>query len=1262
MLNLKPYTDPMPAGVILPKIEVERKVYYDLDLDPKTSNFNLLRALCLRGVEQRQINKLKNKNEYYDRVKMELSVLQELGFVDYILLNWDVLNFCHRNEIPTGPGRGSAAGSLVLYLLKVTDIDPIKYDLFFERFVSKSRAKKITHKGIDYIDGSLCPDVDNDISYDRRSEVIEYIEKKHKGKTCKILTLNTLSSKLCIKECAKIVAGMSEEEVNEISSFIPKEFGKVANLQKAYDESDKFKKFANRNKKTFEIAKKLEGLNKNTGVHPSGIAISSCQVEQIMPMQKTNDGQLVSAYDMNDVASLMVKFDILGLRTLSVVYDTCRQLNKNIKDIDTEDENLYKNFKNIEASKGLFQIEADTNFKVCKKIEPKNLEQLSAVVAIARPGALDYLSTYSDYVKTGEFQSVNSFFDDILSYTGGIPLFQEQLMKMAVKVGFTLDESEQIRRCVTGDTRFMSKSRGWIKIDDLLKEGYKDDEFLLIDEWGNEIWKPISDIWSNGKKQVKYVEADNGMTVKASQHHQFFTDNGWKARNRLLNSDYLGITFNTNNFGQKTISSDLAVVLAGMMAEGYFVHGKMATFTNFDKGVYDQFLKSSIKVFGSDNVRQRKCGKVIGLSLLAQNVLLKYMKRGKSANKTIPEIIFRQDKNTISKFISFVFACEGTITEQELSITSKSRGLINKLQLLFCQYGIRTYTNIKKNKEYGDYHVLHVSSSMKAKYLKLFRENFSECLQEYKLKKIDKHLSKKENSCFSGPTGEDIPFNIVQKFMNQYPHVPNSLKCSSGRLYKNGTNINTNVFKKFCKKSKDSKWQQFAKGSLNFSKVKNLNKEIREVEVFDFSVDESTPFIVANGMIIHNCVGKKKIKEMATWEEKIKNKIEENNLDKSVGEVLWKVAEDSAKYSFNKSHAVSYATLSAMTAYLKFKYPKQFFLSLLKMTKHEPDSHAEIALVNQELCLFNIKLLPPDLSKSNIDFDIEGNNIRYGLNSIKGVSEKTLENLIEFRDAQQNNQTKYDVFLTAKQCGINIGVLSGLIQGGAMDSFCEKINEIPNRCRLVLEAQAFNILTEREKRNAIQLGEKFNFDILKTVQAFLVESLIGDDNKLIMKKSRFETYKKKYSSYRLIYEKNRKHLKFANWFFETKYLGYSHSTEIKKVFKNCSNLVNTLDLKSVQKNDKIKLVGVVTKCVTRKSGVGNKYMMVEVQDDFGKVNFMIVNNRTSANLDHYLNNGGKVPKENQIVFIHGSKSDNIIFGDNLSILDEKIYTKLSEIK
>ena len=856
MLNLKKFNSPMPVGVRLPEIEVDRKIYYQLDLDPNCSNYDLLRALCLRGVKQRGIDKFKNKQEYYDRVKMELSVLNDLGFVDYILLNWDILNFCHYNGIPTGPGRGSAAGSLILFLLKVTNVDPIKYDLFFERFVSKSRAKKTIVDDITYLDGSLLADVDNDISYDRRGEVIKYIEDKHKGKTCKILTLNTLSSKLCVKECGKIVGEMSEDEVNSISNHIPKQFGKVHNLKKAYDESAKFKEFADKNTKIYKIAKKLEGLNKNTGVHPSGIAISFYNIEEIMPMQTTNDGKLVSAYDMNDVASLMVKFDILGLRTLSVVHDTCQQLGIDIENIDVELPQIYENFKFIEAPKGLFQIEADTNFKVCKKVSPRSLEELSAVVAIARPGALDYLDTYAEYRSTGNFQSVNEYFDDILSHTGGIPLYQEQLMKMAVKVGFTLDEAEQLRRII----------------------------------------------------------------------------------------------------------------------------------------------------------------------------------------------------------------------------------------------------------------------------------------------------------------------------------------------------------------------------------------------------------------------GKKKVDQMPAWKANIEEKIDQNNLNKEVGEVLWKVAEDSANYSFNKSHSISYAILAAITTYLKFNHPKEFFLSLLKMTKHEPDSHAEIALISQELCLFNMKLLPPDLSKSDINFNIEGNNIRFGVNSVKGVSEKTLENLVEFRKAQESNQNKYDIFITAKQCGINIGVLSGLIQGGMMDSFCQNRDGAPNRCRLVLEAQAFNILTDREKRNVIYLGSKYNFDVLNTIHSIMKESLIADDDKPIMKLSRFQTFKNKYNGYKLIYEKNKQHLEFANWFFERKYLGYSHSTEIKKVFQDSDNLYNSLELKSVSENDRVKFVGVVLDCISRTSRNGNKYMRAEIQDDFGKVNFMLVNNRRSATLDQYLDNGGKKPKDGEIVFVYGSKGEDVIFGEKLTILDEKIYTKLSEVK
>jgi len=843
------YNTPFPVGVKLPEIKIEKKYYEEVACSNLEDNFQFLRKLCFKRLKEKGIDSLENSQVYYKRLKEELTIFDELGFVDYILLNWDIINFCKENKIPTGAGRGSAAGSLVLFVIGVTNIDPIEYDLFFERFVSKSRAKKIEHEGETYLDGSLLADVDNDISYDRRAEVIEYIEKKYEGKTSKILTLNTLSGKLCMKECGKIVGELSEVDVNQISDTIPKHFGIVAKLDVAYEESETFKEYADKYPKVFRIAKKLQGLNKNTGVHPSGISISYYELEDIMPLQTTNDGALVSAYDMNDVASLSVKFDILGLRTLSVVHDVCKQVEIDAAQIDPHDPLIYDALSCLRSPQGLFQIEADTNFKVCRLIAPKNLEQLSAVVAIARPGALDFKDRYAEYVRTGDFQSVHKFFDEILSYTGGIPLYQEQLMKMAVKVGFSLDEAEQLRRIV----------------------------------------------------------------------------------------------------------------------------------------------------------------------------------------------------------------------------------------------------------------------------------------------------------------------------------------------------------------------------------------------------------------------GKKKVDQMPAWKVKIEEKINEGNLDPAIGEILWRVAEDSSNYSFNKSHSISYAHLAASTIYLKFKYPKEFFLSLLKYAKYEPNSHEEIAKISQELSHFDIKLLPPDLNKSDIDFRIEGKNIRYGLNSIKGVSTKVLESLLEFREDSFAN--KYEVFLSAKQAGLNIGTLSALIQAGLLDSFVGS-----NRPRLVLEAQTFNILTDREKRNLIELGANYNYDIIVAIHDVRKEERVGDDNRKIFAEKRFETFRKKFNPYKEIYEMNKDHLKYANWYFEEKLLGYSYSHNIREVFNyeddfNSSEVVNDLSERA-----NIKFVGVLTDIIRRTSRNGNKYARMNFQDEAGTIDGLFLDSQRSPRLTNYLDSGKKLPKKGDVVIIYGSKGDDVVFVDKVFPLKDKIYMKLSELK
>jgi len=218
-------------GVRLPEFEIDLSSKRQLGISEDSSNYDFLRALALNGFKTLNINKTdKDYKKYVDRAKHELDTLKELGFIDYILLVWDVIHFCKTSDIPVGLGRGSAAGSLILYLVGVTRIDPVKYDLYFERFISKIRAKKQVIDGVTYLDGSLMCDVDLDICYYNRQKVLQYLENKFKGKTSKILTFNSLSGKLLIKECGKIIAEKPEQEMTMISSLIPKTYGQVKDI------------------------------------------------------------------------------------------------------------------------------------------------------------------------------------------------------------------------------------------------------------------------------------------------------------------------------------------------------------------------------------------------------------------------------------------------------------------------------------------------------------------------------------------------------------------------------------------------------------------------------------------------------------------------------------------------------------------------------------------------------------------------------------------------------------------------------------------------------------------------------------------------------------------------------------------------------------------------------------------------------------------------------------------------------------------------
>lgn len=468
-------------GVRLPEFSIESRLKKKYDLPDSATNYDFLIQVCRTNFKKLKISQ-EERGKYTTRIKYELDAVKDLGFLDYILLVWTVINFCEENAIPVGPGRGSAAGSLILYLLRVTRVDPIKYDLFFERFISKIRAKKQIVDGITYLDGSLMCDVDIDICYYNRQRVIKFLDESFLGKTSKILTLTTLSGKILIKECGKIIDEKPESEMNEITSLIPKTFGQIKDLKETYVEVADFQRWCDKNPRSYQTALKLRGLIKNKSVHPSGMMLSYLPIEQGCPTELTTDKEQVSSYDMNWVSISNVKLDLLGLRSVSIVHRVCSLVGIRVEDIDFTDPMIYQQLQDLKTPHGIFQIEADTNFKVCKKVKPKNLDELSGVLALARPGALEFVDQYANFTTTGTRDSVHPFFDDIVGNTGGVCLYQETLMQMAHKIGFTLDEAEVLRRIV--GKKKVEEVKVWKeKIAEKIKEN------KLNPEIGDVLWR-----------------------------------------------------------------------------------------------------------------------------------------------------------------------------------------------------------------------------------------------------------------------------------------------------------------------------------------------------------------------------------------------------------------------------------------------------------------------------------------------------------------------------------------------------------------------------------------------------------------------------------------------------------------------------------------------------------------------------------------------------------------------------------------------------
>lgn len=480
------FRDHLPPDVIeeaiATTVEVADKVEpYNILGEPRIPNYPIpsghtadtyLEEIAWQGLLERLNRKLRHEIDpvYKERLEYELKVIQQMGFSTYFLVVWDYIKFAKDNDIPVGPGRGSAAGSLVAYAMGITNIDPVHHGLLFERFLNPERKSM--------------PDIDTDFCIEKRDRVIDYVNKKYgTDRVAQIITFNRMTSKAVLKDVARVL-NIPYGEADKKAKMIPVSRGKPAPLKKMISDETpepEFKAKYDSDPKVrhwIDMAIRIEGTNKTFGVHAAGVVISAEPLDQIVPLQRNNDGSVITQYFMEDLESLgLLKMDFLGLKNLTMIQRTIELIEKNHgfkidpyvitaqerkaqKILSKGGENaklphdIKKTYELLEAGEleGVFQLESSGMRQIVRDLKPSSIEDISSILALYRPGPLD-AGLIPKFInrKHGreKIDYEHSLLEPILDETYGIMVYQEQIMKIAQDMaGYSLGQADLLRRAM----------------------------------------------------------------------------------------------------------------------------------------------------------------------------------------------------------------------------------------------------------------------------------------------------------------------------------------------------------------------------------------------------------------------------------------------------------------------------------------------------------------------------------------------------------------------------------------------------------------------------------------------------------------------------------------------------------------------------------------------------------------------------------------------------------------------------------------------
>jgi DNA polymerase III subunit alpha len=1009
-----------------------------------------LREITWKGVHRRYD---RIDDAIKERVEFELDVIIRMGYSGYFLIVQDFIQAARDRGISVGPGRGSAAGSLVAYALWITNIDPMRYDLLFERFLNPDRVSM--------------PDIDIDFADSRREEVIDYVKHKYgEEAVSQIITFGTLSARAVLKDVGRVL-GVPLGTINSITEKIDVKFGRVQKIGEAIEGPElRWVKESTdpQLKKLIEYSQVLEGFCRNASLHAAGVVIAPGPLEEYIPLYKTPDSGLASQYTMKYLEEAgLLKMDFLGLRTLTII-DTALELIKqrhgveiDIDAIPLDDRATYDMVGNG-LTTAVFQFESVPMQKYLKDLKPSVLEDLIAMNALYRPGPMDNIPEFIER-RHGrkEIEYLHKMLEPILGKTYGI--------------------------CVAGDTMLMDARTGRrFRIDEI--PSIETEIYLQgVDENNERATGKVTHFICNGVRDVIHVRMHNGASVRMTPDHRVLTETGWKEIGQLAVGDYIAVPRDLVVSEPIAMSDEEVRLLAFLIADGSLTSGSSTDFVSKDEVLLSEFERCAASF---ERVTTRRIQQVHGVTRVCikgtskqryhePNAILaalreyglKFDRGGHgSATKFVPVEVFGLPDRQIALFLASLWECDGHVGARLSHYKTISRTLAFDVQQLLLRVGI--YSTIYESQ----YQRANHEGTRTAFQVSVYD------LERFALS-IGPHFISKSTSQCRFDTGENRDSVCRQLFLRELNEVwsgsARSLMLTHGfdRQHLYGARRETPRISCGAARAISS--------TLNLRQTRrNLNVRWERIEeispagaelVYDITVEGIHNF-VGNGIVLHNCVyqeqimqiaqqlggftlaqadnlrramGKKDFKLMEAMKATYQDGCAANKIEKKAANDIWEMMFKFADYGFNKSHSAAYAYVAYQTAYLKANYPPEFLAANMTAEAHDL---AKVVKLIDECRKFGIKVLPPDVNESGMDFSVVDEGIRFGLAAIRNVGENAVAEILKQRESGGPFTSLFDfaVRLAATPL-VNKRLVESLVVSGAFDSthpnrrqLCESID------------------------------------------------------------------------------------------------------------------------------------------------------------------------------------------------------------------------------